>query len=42
VVVQSTTRYEAAVNKVGDLIAKDMLNQYKVVADSSDVGKVIF
>ena len=34
-----TTRYEAA-KKVGDLIAKDMLNQYKVVADSSDVGKL--
>jgi hypothetical protein len=34
-----TTRYEAA-KQVGDLIAKDMLNQYKVVADSSDVGKL--
>ena len=34
-----TKRYEAA-KMVGDLIAKDMLAQYKVVADSSDVGKL--
>ncbi len=34
-----TTRYEAA-KKVGDLIAKDMLAQYKVSADSAEVGKL--
>jgi len=34
-----TKRYEAA-KMVGDLIAKDMLAQYKVVADSADVGKL--
>ena len=34
-----TKRYEAA-KMVGDLIAKDMLAQYRVVADSSDVGKL--
>ena len=34
-----TTRYEAA-KQVGDLIAKDMLNQYKIAADSADLGKL--
>jgi predicted hydrocarbon binding protein len=36
-----TTRYEAAKN-IGDLVAKDMLEQYKVVADEADLGKLFF
>jgi hypothetical protein len=36
-----TTRYEAAKN-IGDLVAKDMLEQYKVVANEADLGKLFF
>ena len=36
-----STRYQAA-KEIGDLVAKDMLEQYKVVADEADLGKLFF
>ena len=36
-----TKRYEAA-KSIGDLVAKDMLEQYKVVANEADLGKLFF
>jgi hypothetical protein len=36
-----TKRYEAA-KSIGDLVAKDMLDQYKVVANEADLGKLFF
>jgi len=36
-----TKRYEAA-KSIGDLIAKDMLEQYQVVANEADLGKLFF
>jgi len=36
-----TKRYEAA-KSIGDLVAKDMLEQYQVVANEADLGKLFF
>ena len=36
-----TTRYQAAKN-IGDLIAKDVLEQYKVKANSAELGRLFF
>lgn len=36
-----SARYQAA-KEIGDLVAKDMLQQYKVVADEADLGKLFF
>jgi len=36
-----SARYQAA-KEIGDLVAKDMLQQYKVVADEAELGKLFF